>query len=137
MQEEFKPKNLPTLIPYLTLKDLRKSVEFYQKAFGFVLDSEIVEDHGRAVHAEMNFSDARILFGAEGAYGTDKKAPASVKITVPMSLWLYCPDVDAQYKKAIAAGAQSVMEPNDAFWGDRVCMLKDSEGYEWGFCRSL
>jgi PhnB protein len=127
----------PTLVPYLTVKDIRKSVAFYEKAFGFKLDQDLTEHEGVASHAEMLFSDARILLGAEGAYGSDKKSPASLGISVPVSVWVYCSDVDAQYKKALAGGAVSLMEPHDAFWGDRACMVKDPDGYEWGFCKNL
>jgi uncharacterized glyoxalase superfamily protein PhnB len=50
---------------------------------------------------------------------------------------LYCDDVDALYKQATSNGAQSKMEPNDAFWGDRVCQVIDPDGYLWMFAKSL
>ncbi len=136
MTDKNKSQKLAPLMPYLTAKDLRKSSEFYQKAFGFKLE-EFREDNGVGVHAEMTFADARILLGAEGAFGSDKQAPVSSQQSIPLSLWLYCSDVDALYKRGIAAGAVSLMEPNDAEWGHRVCMFRDVDGYEWGFCRPL
>lgn len=131
------PEKFPTLCPYITVKNLRESLAFYEKAFGFETMSHKEEENGVLIHAEMKYADAFLLFGAEGAYGSEKKAPASSGASIPLSLWLTSPDVDAQYKRAVAAGATSLMEPNDAFWGARVCMLKDIDGYEWGFCKSL
>ena len=137
MTKTFDMKNLPTLVPYLTVKDLKKSIAFYEKAFGFQVQGDLIEQEGKVLHAELSFADTLLLFGSEGAYGSDKLAPESSKRSTPMSLWLSCDDPDAQHKKAVSAGAVSIMEPNDAFWGARVCMLKDLDGYEWGFSKAL
>jgi PhnB protein len=39
--------------------------------------------------------------------------------------------VDATYKRAIAAGGTSIMEPADQFYGDRNAGVKDSAGNIW------
>ena len=41
------------------------------------------------------------------------------------------PDVDAAYKKALAAGAKSVQEPTDQFYGDRTARIVDPFGNQW------
>ncbi len=46
-------------------------------------------------------------------------------------LYLYVPDVDAVYKKALEAGASSVREPEDQFYGDRSGGVRDPLGNEW------
>jgi PhnB protein len=48
-------------------------------------------------------------------------------------LYLYVPDVDAAYQKALKAGATSVMEPADQFYGDRSGCVKDAAGNRWFF----
>jgi PhnB protein len=40
--------------------------------------------------------------------------------------------VDAQFKKAIAAGGTEIMPPADMFWGDRYGKLEDPFGHNWG-----
>ena len=50
---------------------------------------------------------------------------------MPASLYLYLPNVDAAYQLAIKAGATSVMEPADQFYGDRCGGVKDSAGNQW------
>jgi PhnB protein len=48
------------------------------------------------------------------------------------SLFLYVPDVDALYKRAVRAGATPISEPADMFWGDRMAQVKDHFGTSWG-----
>ena len=37
-------------------------------------------------------------------------------------------EVDAEYKKAVAKGAVSVLEPTTEPWGQRTCYIADPEG---------
>jgi uncharacterized glyoxalase superfamily protein PhnB len=50
---------------------------------------------------------------------------------MPVMLYLYVPDVDAAYQRAIKAGATSIMEPADQFYGDRSGGVKDPAGNSW------
>jgi len=49
------------------------------------------------------------------------------------NFYLYVTDTDASYKKAVEAGAVSLMEPADQFYGDRTAGVRDSFGYNWWF----
>jgi uncharacterized glyoxalase superfamily protein PhnB len=51
----------------------------------------------------------------------------------PASLYIYVPDVDATYKKALSAGAKSEREPADQFYGDRNANVVDDNGTRWSF----
>ena len=44
---------------------------------------------------------------------------------------LYVPDCDAVYAQAMAAGATSVAEPADQFYGDRLARITDPHGNQW------
>ena len=50
---------------------------------------------------------------------------------MPGSRYLYVPDTDAVYQKAVQAGGTSVMEPADQFYGDRNAGVKDPVGNVW------
>ena len=50
---------------------------------------------------------------------------------MPAMLYLYVPNVDAAYQLAIKAGATSVMEPADQFYGDRGGKFEDPFGHRW------
>lgn len=47
------------------------------------------------------------------------------------NMWLYVPDVDASFKRAVAAGAKSTMPVTDMFWGDRTGQVADPFGQRW------
>jgi uncharacterized glyoxalase superfamily protein PhnB len=50
---------------------------------------------------------------------------------MPAAMYVYVPNVDDTYKKALAAGGTSVMEPADQFYGDRHGGVKDRWGNFW------
>jgi PhnB protein len=52
---------------------------------------------------------------------------------MPAMLYLYVEDVDAWYRKAVAAGGKSIREPADQFYGDRVGAIRDLAGNQWRF----
>jgi uncharacterized glyoxalase superfamily protein PhnB len=49
----------------------------------------------------------------------------------PATLYLYVEDVDAVYLRAIQAGAKSISEPKDQFYGDRSGGVEDPSGNAW------
>ena len=50
---------------------------------------------------------------------------------LPCMLYLYVPDTDATYSQALAAGAKSLQEPADMFYGDRNGIVQDPAGNTW------
>jgi uncharacterized glyoxalase superfamily protein PhnB len=48
-------------------------------------------------------------------------------------LHLYVPDVDASYQRAMKAGAKSLREPADQWYGDRSGGVEDAWGNTWWF----
>ena len=71
--------------------------------------------------------------GSNGA-GTQND-PANVLPAAPSAdievIYLYVGDVDATYAKAMAAGATSICEPADQFYGDRTGTFEDPFGHRW------
>lgn len=134
-----KPPHAPRLSPYLTVRDPDAALAFYQKAFGFSVNETTLMKgpDGQILHGEMNFHDATIMLAPEGAWGGTCQAPASSGTEVPIGLYLYCDDPDAIHTRAVAAGATSACEPQDMFWGDRMCSLVDLDGYKWSFARNV
>ena len=43
----------------------------------------------------------------------------------------YVPDCNAVFTQAMAAGATSVAEPADQFYGDRLARITDPHGNQW------
>ena len=115
------PDGFRTITPYLSIHGVPKVMEFLKNAF----DAKEVFAHrlanGNIMHAQMQIGDSIIMMGE--AYGDYQPMPAM--------LYMYVKDVDAVYKKAIAAGGKSIMEPVDQFYGDRNGAVADSAGNQW------
>ncbi|AIL13597.1 hypothetical protein IM40_09080 [Candidatus Paracaedimonas acanthamoebae] len=134
----FKPPYAPTLIPYLTVRDAQKALDFYQHAFGFKLANEPSRNEkGFIQHVEMQFYDALIMFAPEGAFEGPSKAPITNKVFPSITLYLYCGDVDSLCQQALNAGAQLIVKLNDGFWGDRFFQVTDPDGHSWSFATKL
>ncbi|WP_395070418.1 VOC family protein [Paraburkholderia silvatlantica] len=132
-----RPAGVPWLTPYLTVRDARASMDFYRAALGFAV-RDSVEDDGAIMHVEMTYHDQLIvMFAPEGAFGSMARTPKSAQAVAPQSFYLYVDDVDAVYARALEAGAKSLSEPQDQFWGDRFAQVEDLDGYRWALARHL
>ncbi|HKR46910.1 MAG TPA: VOC family protein [Paraburkholderia sp.] len=132
-----RPAGVPWLTPYLTVRDARASMDFYRSALGFAV-RDSVEDDGAIMHVEMTYHDQLIvMFAPEGAFGSTARTPKSAQTVAPQSFYLYVDDVDAVYARALEAGAKSLSEPQDQFWGDRFAQVEDLDGYRWALARHL
>jgi uncharacterized glyoxalase superfamily protein PhnB len=125
------------IVPSLTVKDADASLDFYQRAFGFEKKMAMPGPDGRTAHAEMTYQGIVIMMSPEGAFGNPCKAPVTTGTIAPMALYVYCEDVDALYRRATAAGAKGDQPPQDMFWGDRMCMVTDPNGFRWAFATNV
>ncbi|MEQ8232355.1 MAG: VOC family protein [Gammaproteobacteria bacterium] len=101
-------------------------------------------DMGRTVafYEALGFE---VVHGGAGAPFTSFRAGSGyinlAQGRVPVSLWgrviLYVSDVDAMYRRALAAGFEPEMAPSDARWGERYFHLRDPDGNELSFARPL
>lgn len=133
-----KPKQNNWLTPYLTVADARASVEFYGKAFGFEPGLQIAGPGGTPMHVEMTYQGATlIMFAPEGAMGSPTKTPGHTGVPEAIGLYVYCDDVDALARRAKAAGAKALSEPETMFWGDRMARFEDPDGYSWTFATNV
>ncbi len=131
-----KPNNMPWLTPCLTVKDADAAAEFYEKAFGFKKRFSMPGPDGRIMHAEIAWHDGLLMLGPECEEHACK-APVTTGARPSSSIYVYCEDVDALFKRATAAGAAVESPPEDMFWGDRSCTLVDRDGYRWSFATNI
>jgi PhnB protein len=128
------PKPIPSgyhaVTPSLTLKDSKKAIEFYKKAFGATVLDLFPNLTGQGImHASIQIGDSIMMLGDEMP-GMSSKSAESLGNS-PISLYIYVPDADATFKQAVSAGATVVYPVADMFWGDRAGNLKDPFGYQW------
>ena len=116
-----------TIVPYLILHDVAGFMEFACSIFGGVEVERMTDPDGRIMHAEIRIGSSLLMMGSAG-----EKWPAQ-----PAGMYIYVADVDALYHKAIAAGASSVHEPMDMFYGHRSAGVLDPYGNTWWLAKEI
>jgi len=116
------PDNYHSVTPYLKVPGITKLLDFLTQAFDAKLVERMARPDGTVMHAEVRIGDSVVMMGEPT--GADEGP-------MPAMMYLYVADTDAFYRRAIAAGAASVMEPADQFYGDRNAGVKDPCGNLW------
>ena len=142
MPRPAKPDDRPWMMPYLAVSDVDKALDFYKRAFGFEEVNALAGPDGRIAQAGLQWHDTRILIGSEDRQeGSNLESPLGRTPNTlggtPSVLYLYTEDVDALYRRAIDAGARDGYSPDEMPWGDRVCLLFDSDGHAWNFATNV
>jgi PhnB protein len=115
------PKGLRSVTPFLHPLRAEPVINFLKRAFGAEELSRAQSPDGVIHHATMRIGDSALEMGeAHGPYQP-----------MPTMFYLYVPDVDAAYRRALEAGAISISEPADQPYGDRNAGVKDAFGNQW------
>ena len=108
-----------TVTPYFTVHRPAELIDFVTRAFGA---NERFRTTGSAggMHAEVQIGDSMVMIG-----GAEHIEP------MPTAIHLYVPNIDEAYKRALDAGATSLMEPADQPYGERSAGVEDAQGNRW------
>jgi PhnB protein len=128
-----------TVNPYLTIDGASDAIAFYIKALGATERHRMqAEDGKRLMHAEIAINGGVVMMsdnfpeyctdGEVTMPSLDKPAPVQVALHFKTPA-----EVDAIHKRAVGAGAKSVMEPADMFWNARFAVVADPFGHRWMF----
>ena len=110
-----------TLTPYLVVPDADVEIRFLKAAFAAIETSCHRGAEGKVMHAELTVGDALVMLGQSG--GEWKPLPAA--------LYVWVPDVDATYARALQAGATSQSAPENKPYGHRSAGVVDKNGITW------
>jgi uncharacterized glyoxalase superfamily protein PhnB len=112
------PEGFQTVTPYLVVEGADQLIEFLERAFEGECTNRNDDDKGHVMHATVNIGDSMIMIG--DAMGTMPRENAM--------LYLYVENVDEMFQNALDAGATTVRDVRDEFYGDRTGSVKD----RWG-----
>ena len=115
------PEGFQAVIPYLVVDGAEKVIEFLKQTFDAKELLRMAGPDGKIGHTEVRIGDCVVMLA--DAQGPWKPMPAMI--------YVYTEDVDAVYQRALQAGATSVSEPKDQFYGDRSAGVTDACGNQW------
>lgn len=112
----------------LFVNDMAAMIHFYRDVLGF----EITEDENTSNVYLVKDGTLFLLYGRNDFETmTNRKYEYLKGPNGHFEIALYVDtfeEVDEEYRKAIAAGAGSVLEPTTEPWGQRTCYISDPEG---------
>jgi PhnB protein len=122
MNSNWKPAGYSTVSVYLVVDGAQRVIDFLKQTFDATDVRRFDNADGKIMHAEIRIDDTVVMIAdAGGPY------PA-----FPVWLHVYVPDVDAAYRKALAAGGVSVQEPIQKKGDpDKRGGFKDPAGNTW------
>lgn len=111
----YQPDACPTVMPRLLTHDVAGLTAFIRQMFGATATD------GGSGPTEVRLGDSLILVSDGGG----RREPACG------FLYVYVPDADAVYERAVAAGCEIAEAPINLPWGDRRTTFRDRWGNTW------
>ena len=122
------PTGRTSLTPFLTVRDARGALDFYEKVFGARI-AEVTEMAGEVVHAEIDFGNGWLQIGTiNPEYGLISAPEGEGDC---YSMGLYCEDADAVVAAAVEEGATVREGLMNFASGDRFASIRDPFGVRW------
>ena len=124
-----------TVIPTLRYRDASAAIEWLCEAFGFEKHLVVPGESGTIAHAQLVFGNGMIMLGSALDREFDKlqKPPSALGSVPSQSPYIILEDADKHYARAVAAGAEIVMDIKDEDHGGRGYSCRDPEGHIWNF----
>ena len=116
-----KPDGYTSVSPYLIVDGAERTIDFLRSVLGATEIRRFPDSSGKLIHAEVRIDDTVVML-ADGTAGWPP---------VPSYVHVYVTDVDAVYRRALAAGADSVQAPVKKEDADKRGGVKDAGGTTW------
>jgi uncharacterized glyoxalase superfamily protein PhnB len=118
------PSNMRAVTPYIVASGALELVDFLKDAFGAEPMEMFKRPDGTLMHGAVTIGDSVIELGDNAG-------------VPPSAFYLFVPDVDAVYDRALRAGARSDMVPANQPYGHRSGGVKDPWGNTWYIASEL
>jgi uncharacterized glyoxalase superfamily protein PhnB len=126
---------MQTIFPILRYENARSSIAWLCEAFGFTEVFAVPETGEFVRHAQLTLGTNRIMLGSLRDDGLT--TPRKLDGMATQSLSVYVAEVDEHFARALGAGAEIVLPPQDTDFGTREYHAKDPEGHTWTFSNYL
>jgi uncharacterized glyoxalase superfamily protein PhnB len=130
-------KTSVNVIPSIRYADAAKAIDWLCDAFAFERELVVPGEAGSIAHAQLRYGNGMLMLGSggghEGPFDQVVRPLESRNASRPSSLNHIVEDADDHWARARAAGAEIIMEPEDADYGGRGYTCGDLEGYIWTF----
>jgi PhnB protein len=127
MTVKFTPDGYQTCTPSLTVYGAKNLLAFLKEVFGATERMLMKGPNDSIAHAEVEIGDSLIMIGDAGPEFPPRGG----------AIYVYTEDVDATYERALRAGAKSIREPANQFYGDRSASVEDPFGIHWGIATHI
>jgi uncharacterized glyoxalase superfamily protein PhnB len=119
--QPYKPQGYASVSVYIVADEAQGVIDFLKAAFGGEELRRYDGSDGTILHSEVRVDDTIVMV-------TEGGGPFP-----PFPVWMhvYVPDVDATYRRALAAGGISVVAPHQKGDIDRRAGVKDPAGNTW------
>lgn len=117
------PEGYGTVTPWIISEDSAGLIRFLEAAFAAeeIPGSRMLDQDGSIVHVEVAIGNSIVMLFDSYSGWPETRA----------FFRLYLADADTAYQRALTAGATSVTEVTELFWGDRVGRVRDPFGNIW------
>ena len=116
-----KPADFPSVSPYLIVNGAERTIRFLVDVLDAKELRRFPSPDGRIMHSEVRIDDSVVMVAD----------PAEGWPAIGAHVHVYVRDVDATYRRALDAGAESVQEPTKKDDPDKRGGVRDAGGTTW------
>lgn len=118
----------------LNVKDAAASAAFYAEKLGFKLEGDSLPGpDGKIVFSAAIFDGTMIMFDSRIASPSE---PRGVGLLINISL-PETGDIDGLYNRLVGEGVTVVEPIEDKFWGQRMFVIKDPDGFALAITKNI
>ena len=123
------------IIPTMHYVDATAAIKWLCDAFGFEEHLVVPGEDGAIAHAQLVFGNGVIMLGTirDDDFGVLQRPPKLLGGIGSQSAYIVVGDADAHYERAVAAGAEILVDIEDQAHGGRAYSCRDPEGHMWHF----
>jgi uncharacterized glyoxalase superfamily protein PhnB len=123
---------LKSLIVNLMVADVQRSVDFYNRIFGFEVITTVPGEN-ELVFALIKLDEVSIMFQSIKSYNDARPESLGQKVGGSILLYIDVNNIEEVYKKAKAGKAEIAVDMHKTFYGTHEFTIKDCDGYMVSF----